>query len=156
MRTSVIRRGDVFYISRYGVQQGSEQMTGRPGVVVSNNLNNKYCDVVEVAYCTTQEKNNLPVHVKINTTQEESTVLCEQITTVSVEKLGDYIGHCSEDEMQRIDKAIAISLGLCSDDEETESTEQRDYEKRLSTLQTKLDMYQEMYNNLLDRFLNER
>ena len=30
-----IRRSDIFYVHKFGVQVGSEEHTGRPGVVVS-------------------------------------------------------------------------------------------------------------------------
>lgn len=30
-----IKRGDIFYVHKFGIQVGSEEHTGRPGVVVS-------------------------------------------------------------------------------------------------------------------------
>ena len=47
-----IRRGDIFYVMRSGVEVGSEQWSGRPGVVVSCDENNIHSEVIEVAYCT--------------------------------------------------------------------------------------------------------
>lgn len=48
-----IRRGDIFYVHKFGVQVGSEEHTGRPGVVVSCDEGNRYSETVQVAYCTT-------------------------------------------------------------------------------------------------------
>ena len=107
-----IRRGDIFYVMRSGVEVGSEQWSGRPGVVVSCDENNIHSEVIEVAYCTTQPKSPLPTHVGIMSTNRPSTVLCEQINAVSIERIGDYIGRCTADEMREIDIAIATSLGL--------------------------------------------
>ena len=36
------RRGDIYYIEAGGVCVGSEQKPGRPGVIVSNDLGNKF------------------------------------------------------------------------------------------------------------------
>jgi mRNA interferase MazF len=82
-----IRRGDIFYVHKFGIQVGSEEHTGRPGVVVSCDEGNRYSETVQVAYCTTQPKSNLPTHVEILSTGRASTVMCEQINTVSLERL---------------------------------------------------------------------
>ena len=52
-----IKRGEMFYISRWGASyNGSEQHADRPAGVVSNNKNNENSNVVEVVYMTTQPK----------------------------------------------------------------------------------------------------
>ena len=48
-----INRGDIWYIGNGYPAVGSEQRPGRPAVVVSNQQNNKYGEVVEVIYLTT-------------------------------------------------------------------------------------------------------
>ena len=108
---SDIRRGEIFYIAR-GASCGSEQYADRPAVVVSNDENNKHSGTIEVAYLTTQPKNELPTHVTIRSTGRVSTVLCEQVTSVSVERVNNYIGQVSEQEMKNIDIALMISLQL--------------------------------------------
>lgn len=89
-----------------------EEHTGRPGVVVSCDEGNRYSETVQVAFCTTQPKSNLPTHVEILSTGRASTVMCEQINTVSLERLGNYIGRCTAEEMRDIDIAVATALGL--------------------------------------------
>lgn len=91
-----IKRGEMFYISRGGASyNGSEQHADRPAVVVSNNKNNENSNVVEVVYMTTQPKTDLPTHVTIRSTGRISTVLCEQVYSVSTE---------------RIDKVVHVAL----------------------------------------------
>lgn len=108
-----IKRGEIFYISRgKGDNCGHEQRSGRPGIVVSNDRNNATSDTVEVVYLTTQPKPKLPTHCIVNSTGRKSTVLCEQVHTVAVERIQNYIGRCSNKEMENINAAIAISLGL--------------------------------------------
>lgn len=86
-----IKRGEMFYISRGGASyNGSEQHADRPAVVVSNNKNNENSNVVEVVYMTTQPKTDLPTHVTIRSTGRISTVLCEQVYSVSTERIGTY------------------------------------------------------------------
>lgn len=36
-----VKRGEIYYISRGGYNTGSEQQADRPGVIVSNDKNNK-------------------------------------------------------------------------------------------------------------------
>lgn len=111
MTGTEIRRGDIFYISRYPTT-GSEQEAGRPGIIVSNEANNLHSGTVEVVYLTTQPKPDLPTHVSIDSAPRPSRALCEQVTTVSVERLGNYIGRLTDREMTQIDTALLISLDL--------------------------------------------
>lgn len=107
-----IRRGEIFYIARGGATNGSEQYADRPAVVVSNDENNRYSGVIEVVYLTTAPKTDLPTHVIINSTGRKSTVLCEQVTSVSVDRVNNYIGQVSEQEMKNIEIALMISLAI--------------------------------------------
>lgn len=52
-----VKRGEIYYISRGGYNTGSEQQADRPGVIVSNDKNNKNSQTLEVVYLTTQPKN---------------------------------------------------------------------------------------------------
>lgn len=79
---------------------------------MSNDKNNENSNVVEVVYMTTQPKTDLPTHVTVRSTGRPSTVLCEQVYSVSTERIGTYIGECSDKEMENIDIALMISLQL--------------------------------------------
>lgn len=107
-----LRRGEIYYVEPSYPTTGSEQRSGRPAIIVSNNLNNEHSNVVEVVYMTTQPKKDLPTHVQIRSTGRFSMALCEQIHTVDIQRLGTYCGVCSEQEMQSIDIALMVSLGL--------------------------------------------
>lgn len=137
-------RGDIFYIIDNYASVGSEQKAGRPAVIVSNEKNNQFCNNVTVVFLTTQEKKNLPTHTQINTTKAISTALCEGITTVSKERLGEFLCQATEEEMNRIDKCIKIALEL------TEGPERADddlieYEKRIIRLEAERDVYKDLY-----------
>ena len=111
-----IRRGDIWYIGSTDNEDtfGSIQAAGRPAIIVSNNACNTYSSVVEVVYLTTRHKKRLPTHVVINSARVRSTALCEQIDSVTIDKLLNRHGQCTADEMHRVDAALAISVGLMS------------------------------------------
>lgn len=104
-----MQRGDVYYVDKEPVV-GSEQRGGRPAVIVSNDQNNESSDNVTIVYCTSQPKKQLPVHTEVMINCP-STVLCETVTTISKERLGNYVCHLTDDEMERISKCIAIQCG---------------------------------------------
>lgn len=110
-----LHRGEIYYISRGGASYGHEQQADRPAVIVSNEKNNENSGMVEVVYLTTQPKTDLPTHTVIRSTGRVSTVLCEQIVSVSVDRIAGYIGQVSEQEQKNIDIALMISLALDGD-----------------------------------------
>lgn len=114
-----IYRGDIFFINSYNNNYGSEQNSGRPAVIVSNNSCNTHSNVVEIVYLTTQDKKPLPTHVPVMC-QVPSTALCEAVYSVSVDRLGDFYRSVSTSEMQAIDAALKVSLGLEDTDNSAE------------------------------------
>ncbi len=108
----MVYRGEIYYVLPEGNEVGCEQRSGRPGIVVSNNLNNKNAATVEVVYLTTKEKKPLITHVFIDSAQRPSTAICEQITTVDKTRLNDYYGKLTQGEMEAVEVAIMASLGL--------------------------------------------
>ena len=107
-----IKRGEIYYIESIYNEQGSEQRAGRPAVIVSNNTLNATSTVVEVVYLTTKPKQDMPTHVTIRSAPRESTALCEQIASVSVDRIGSWYSECTEAEMEAMDVAMMISLGM--------------------------------------------
>lgn len=105
-----IRRGDIFYFDK-GPVTGVEQQGGRPGVIVSNDACNSSSDFVLVCYLTTRPKTCLPTHVDIMC-EEKSICLCEQVHTLSKEKMQRYICTASAEEMKEIDKALVTALDI--------------------------------------------
>lgn len=113
MSERTINRGEVYYITSRPDTVGSEQKSGRPAVIVSNNDGNDHAPIVTVCYLTLQEKTPLPTHVLIERGQcVNSTILCEQVTTVSKDRLGDYMCYLPDDIMDKVDDALIVALGL--------------------------------------------
>lgn len=124
-------RGDIVFVRDNRLKTGSEQEAKRPAVIVSNDIGNKFAPIVEVVFLTTQEKKPLPTHATVMC-KVPSTALCEQITTVSKERIVDYIKACTVEEMQEIDRCISISLGLSplADSERQKLTEYEQMEAK--------------------------
>lgn len=107
-----IMRGEIYYIYEKPVT-GSEQRSGRPAIIVSNDICNATSQVVEVVYLTLRRKPPIPTHVIIHSGPcANSTVLCEQITSVDVSRIGDYMCRIPEDLEEALDNALKVSLSL--------------------------------------------
>lgn len=154
MTNEEIKRGDIYYV--YPVDfNGSEQGGGRPAIVVSNDIGNHYAPIVSVVFLTTQKKKNLPTHAAIKSSARDSIALCEQVSNVSKERLGAYIASCSNDEMQEVDRAVAIALGLRSKDGNIDHpfTESSAETAESITVRAELNVYKRLYDNLLQTLM---
>lgn len=148
-----VKRGEIYYITNlYGL--GNEMMGGRPGIIVSNDIGNEHSDVVEIVYLTTKEKKPMPTHVQIECTAP-STALCEQVHSISKERIGNFIRTCTSEEMKQIDAALLCSLGL--DTAEVEPGQKVTDAKTLEMaadlvkLQTERNLYKSLYESLIDK-----
>lgn len=148
-----IKRGDILYVES-GYTVGSEQRPGRPAIVVSNDVNNRNSSTVELVYLTTQPKHDLPTHVTVRSLSRESIAICEQITTVAVERLGTVRGHVTDTEMANIEIAMLVSLGMqMAEREFPEENETDTVDDRLAAVEAKCAVLQQMYDTLLDKLL---
>ena len=97
-----LKRGEMFFIQKSSdyVECGSEIYSGRPAIIVSNQNLNAVSKTVEVVYLTTKEKYDSHLHVKIQSIKS-SVAICEQITTVAKERIGDYYGKVVEGKFER-------------------------------------------------------
>lgn len=107
-----MKRGEIYFIKSNYREEGSEQRGDRPAVIVSNDKNNENSEVVEIVYMTTRPKTDLPTHVFTRSSLSPSTLLCEQVYSVSKQRIGELIGKLTKEEVQALDTALAISLGL--------------------------------------------
>jgi len=112
----MVKRGDIFYADLSPVV-GSEQGGIRPVIIIQNDIGNKYSPTIIVAAITSQiNKAKLPTHVEISSEEyglnKDSVVLLEQIRTVDKKRLKEKIGHMTEKDIQKVDEALLISMGL--------------------------------------------
>lgn len=111
-----IQRGEVYFADLSPVV-GSEQGGIRPVLIIQNDIGNRYSPTVIVAAITAQiQKAKLPTHVEINAKKyhfdRNSVILLEQIRTLDKQRLTDKITKLDDSMMEKIDRALEISLGL--------------------------------------------
>lgn len=144
-----VLRGDIYFVAPGGNFCGSEQKPNRPGIVVSNDLANKHSPNVEMVFLTSQEKKPLPTHVDI-IAKVPSTALCENIQTVSKDRLGDFLKSCTTSEMKKIDEALLISLGMEAPEPIGGGIEESTPQVA-AHIEVERNIYKSLYEQLLDR-----
>lgn len=111
----IYRRGDI-YLANLNPFKGSEQGGTRPVLVLQNDDGNFYCSTLIVAPLSSKlKKLDLPTHVLLQRGRElrlTSIVELEQIRTIDKQRILDYIGKLSHEQMEKVDHAIHVSLGL--------------------------------------------
>lgn len=112
-----VKRGDVF-VCKFGRNIGSEQEKTRPCVILQVQSQNDRSPNTIVAPITHTES-TLDVVVPITTQYDKNNnilldghALLGNIVTVSKSRLGNYISEIPKQEMDKIDNAITISLGI--------------------------------------------
>jgi mRNA interferase MazF len=107
-----IKRGQIYYADLSPVQ-GSEQGGLRPVLIVQNDVGNKHAPTVIVVPLTTRmTKHKLPTHHLTYATGVPSIILCEQVRTADKGRLKQYMTTLSPAEMEKVNRALKISLGI--------------------------------------------
>ena len=112
----MIKRGDIYYADLSPVV-GSEQGGLRPVLIVQNDIGNKHSPTVICAAITSKmNKAKLPTHIELSSREYEmdkdSVILLEQLRTIDKKRLKDKICHLDGEIMQKVNRALAISLEL--------------------------------------------
>jgi len=111
------RRGEIWLID-WNPGRGSEQMGKRPALVIQTdaaNSNPRYPNTIVLTLST----KGLPVatHVQFepdssNGLRETSSVKCEQVLTISKERLLQKWGQVSSTDLVRVERAVMTALGM--------------------------------------------
>lgn len=111
-----IKRGQI-YIADLNDIRGSEQGGIRPVLILQNNIANTYSPTTIVACITTKinGKAHLPTHIYVPESiglDTKSMIMLEQIRTIDISRLQNYVGSLTKNQMVPINKRLAISLEL--------------------------------------------
>ena len=153
MNEMEVKRGDIFYIEnrRTTDYPSGIQNENRPAIIVSNDTGNKFSNVVEVVYLTSQDKKPLPTHCDV-LCRVPSTALCEQITTIHKDRIGDFVRTCTDKEMLAVEECIKVSLGLSDPQILTPAAPvAAAASEDLIHLSAERDTYKRLYEQLLDK-----
>ena len=110
------QRGDIYLVA-FDPSVGSEIQKTRPALVIQNDISNQYSPITIVAAITSKfDLPPYPTEVVMDLSDsglnQTSAVVLNQIRSVDRQRLIKRIGKVSPESMARVDRAIAISLGL--------------------------------------------
>ena len=110
------KRGEI-YLVNFDPTTGAEIRKIRPALVLQNNIANQYSPITIVAALTSQtEKTLYPTDALITGPEsgmrKNSLILLNQIRSIDKERLIKRLGKLEEQTMERVNRAIELSLGL--------------------------------------------
>ena len=114
MATEGIKRGGIYLVD-LGPDAGG-QPRKRPVLVVQNDQGNRAGATTVVVSLTSVVPSQLfpfQVHLPAVVLGKPGVVHCEQIKTVSIDRVEPYaVGDCPPEVMRQVDEALRLSLGL--------------------------------------------
>lgn len=115
-RYQEMKRGDIFYADLRPVI-GSEQGGIRPVLIIQNDVGNRHSPTVICAAITSKmNKAKLPTHIELSAQDydmdKDSVILLEQLRTIDKKRLKTKVCHLEGEIMQKVNRALMISLEL--------------------------------------------
>src|ERR1700730_14525270 len=112
MKNNYPKRGEVYWI-RLDPTDGKEINKTRPCVVVSSDLANQSELIIVAPITSNVERVFSTIEVKISLAGKSGKVLPRQIRSIDrLKRLGKKIGEVSPEEMNLIDDALRVILGI--------------------------------------------
>lgn len=108
-------RGQIWLVD-LNPTRGHEQAGNRPCLVVSVDLFNSGASGLAVVLPITSKNKGIPFHVEVNPPEggltQRSYIKCEDVRSISIERLSDLWGAISPTTMMIVEDRLRILLGL--------------------------------------------
>jgi len=106
-----MKRGEVWWVN-FDPSIGGEVRKKRPAVIISNNAANQFLNRVQVVPLTGSVGKLYPSESYITLRRKKSKAMADQLTTVSKTRLINQAGSVSKTEIEGLERAIMLQLGL--------------------------------------------
>ncbi|MGA2808527.1 MAG: type II toxin-antitoxin system PemK/MazF family toxin [Terracidiphilus sp.] len=110
MATS-IERGDVYWVD-FEPSLGGEIKKIRPAIVLSNNAANAHLNRIQVVPITSNTERLYPGEAYVSLNNEKRKAMADQLTTVSKLRLSTKIGTLSKTDLNKVEGAVLLQLGI--------------------------------------------
>lgn len=104
-------QGEVWWVA-FGRAAGGEIRKTRPAIIVSNDAANKALDRVQVVPVTRNVSRLYPSEAYVNLRGRQCKAMADQIVTASKQRLLRRLDVLSRQDLQGIERAIRVQLGL--------------------------------------------